>query len=422
MKHGLVLLSPRAALLIGAALLSTPALAQDATQTVTPPPVVTTAPPPVTPPPAVTTAPAAPAAEAPAPRAAEPRRTVTRTERSTTTRTTRAPAARAEPRQQAAQPAAAPAPAPAPVEPVAQQPAAPVAQPVPVDPIAPAPVTEPATAPAATQPAGLPTFAWVLLGLVVLAGLAIAALAMRRRSSTAYAEPLATTGPEPFVDTRPIEPRAPLRAEPVIAAAPVVAAPDAAIEVEETREPLHSETEAEIAQVRDEDLALVAEASAPEGHRPWIEFGLRPVRAGTSEEEALVEFELTVGNSGDQPARDVRITTFMVPEGSETEMEKLLLEHANDASVPPVTIGAGEGTRVDALVATPKGEDLPRTFNPLVVADARYRLPDGSEGRTAAAFRVGRHAPIGGLGGIGTSRPHIVEDLEAELEEVLERV
>lgn len=421
MKHGPVLLSPRAALLIGAALLSTPALAQDVTQPVTPPPVVTTAPAPVTPPPAVTTAPAAPAAEAPAPRAAEPRRTVTRTERSTTTRTTRAPAARAEPRQQAAQPAAAPAPAPAPVEPVAQQPAAPAVQPAPVDPIAPAPVTEPAAAPVATQPAGLPTFAWVLLGLVVLAGLAIAALAMRRRTSTAYAEPLATTGPEPFVDTRPLEPRAPLRPEPVIAAAPVVAAPDAAIEVEESRAPLHSETEAEIAEVRDEDLALVS-ASAPEGHRPWIEFGLRPVRAGTSEEEALVEFELTIGNSGDQPARDVRITTFMIPEGSETDMEKLLLEHASDTVVPPVTIAPGEGTRVDAVVATPKAEDLPRTINPLVVADARYRLPDGSEGRTAAAFRVGRHAPIGGLGGIGTSRPHIVEDLEAELEEVIERV
>lgn len=268
-------------------------------------------------------------------------------------------------------------------------------------------------------------FAAAIAGLVVLAGLAIAVLATRRRTSTAYAapvEPLATTGPEPFVETRPIEPRAPLRPEPVIAAPPVVAAPDAAIAVDEPREPAHSETEAEIADVRNEDLALVSGASVPEGHRPWIEFGLRPVRAGTSEEEALVEFELTVGNSGDQPARDVRITTFMVPEGSETEMEKLLIEHAGDAAVPPVTIGAGEGTRVDAVVATPKGEDLPRTINPLIVADARYRLPDGSEGRTAAAFRVGRHAPIGGLGGIGTSRPHIVEDVEAELEEVLERV
>src|SRR5207237_10869527 len=111
--------------------------------------------------------------------------------------------------------------------------------------------------------------------------------------------------------------------------------------------------EAELAEPETEDLAGVTDAPAPVSNRPWLEFGLRPVRAGTSEEEALVDVELTVGNAGDVPARDVRISTFMLADAESSEMENLLTGRATDTAVPPVTIEPGDGTRVDAHLAVP---------------------------------------------------------------------
>ncbi len=180
-------------------------------------------------------------------------------------------------------------------------------------------------------------------------------------------------------------------------------------------EPVATEQEAEIAEAGKDDLAGVADTTAPVSHRPWIELGLRPVSAGTTEEEAMVDFELTVGNAGDTAARNVRISSFMLADEAEgTEMERMLTERRSETIVPPVSIDPGDGTRVDAHLAVPKG-DLGRVFNPVVVAEARYTLPDGSEARTAAAFRIGRPAYEGGIGGIGASRPHMTEDLAAEL-------
>ncbi len=428
------MLTPRAALLIGAAFLSPPALAQDAPQQVTPPPIATTpapAPAPAQTAPRIEMQPSTPvvqsvpsvaeqqagaaAADAPAP--AERRATSTaRTTRTTTTRTRAAERAPA-PAARASAPAPAPAAqAPAPAE---QAPAlAPAAPPVtPAEPpAASAPAPESAAPPTVTdtttEQTRAPGFAWPWLiggALLVLAGLAVILFSRRRRAD----EPV-------FVDEAY---RAPVTPEPV---AEPVAAPDAAVLAEEPALAPYlrpapapeivaeAEVEAGIAKADDADLAGIVEAPAPVSQRPWIELGMRPVRAGTSEEEAIVDFELTVGNSGDTPARDVRISSFMLPEPEGSEMEQLLMEHRDETIVPPVTIPAGDGTRVDAHLAVPKGE-LGRTFNPVVVAEARYTLPDGSEARTAAAFRIGRPAGEGGIGAIGSSRPHLVEDLAAEL-------
>lgn len=408
-------LSPRAALIFGAALLATPAFAQDVPQqTVTPPPITTPAPQPapapaptftLAPPPDVQ--PATPTASEPA--RARPAETASRTTRTVThTRTTARTTAPAETAAPAPAPAqeAAPAPAPASVEPQA---VTPVPGPAPEQAV-------PVQATTETRTVG-PIWPWLLGGAILVVG-ALALLLMRRRR----------TEDEPFVTEYEPVAAAPV-AEPAIApgvvtatepVAPPLPLTDVAPE-KEPREPLVATAEeATIAEPDASELAEVTQGAAPIGHRPWIELGIRPVRAGTSDEEALVEIELTVGNAGDMEAKDVRISTFMLADGEPSEMEQLLTEHAGDTAVPPVTIPAGEGTRVDTTLAVPKG-DLGRTFNPVVVADARYRLPDGSEGRTSASFRVGRPAGEGGLGPIGSSRPHIVEDVAAELDQLLER-
>jgi hypothetical protein len=147
---------------------------------------------------------------------------------------------------------------------------------------------------------------------------------------------------------------------------------------------------------------------------------MRPVRAGTNVDEALVEIELTVGNSGTVSAKDVRISTFLLssdPNGS--EMERLLVNPPVDATTDPVTIEPGEGKRIDATLALLKsdmGENLPDSFRPIVVADARYTLADGSEGRTSASFEIGVTPEEGeGLDPIELSRASMHDNVGAAL-------
>ncbi|WP_294250311.1 hypothetical protein [uncultured Sphingomonas sp.] len=423
-------LRPRAALLISAAFLATPAFAQEAApqQTVTPPPAVEApAPQAAASAPEVRMAPAAPvvqavpsveqqmagsANQAPSTTDAAPARTA-RTER-------RAPRpearAAAEPRQAApaAQPAATPAeqaaaPAPAPV--TQPQPAESTAQPA-----APAAEVTQTTETTTETTRSTSLVPWILGGLAVILAAAAAIFLLRRRRTDEdllVRETATTADP---VAHRPIpQPMAP-RSDIGLAAAAAAPVMAPVADRRPIAEPVaEAHVEAKLAEADEAVLEHVVDAPAPVANRPWLELGLRPVRAGTSEDEALVDIELTVGNAGDTPARDVRISTFLLADAETSEMEQLLTSHGPAADVPPVTIDAGDGTRVDAHLAVPKGE-LGRTFNPVVVAEARYRLPDGREGRTSAAFRIGRAAPAAeGVGPIGATRPHLVEDLEAEL-------
>jgi hypothetical protein len=429
-----------APLLVATALVSTPVFAQDTTpQTapaqpviVTPPATATVPIPPVvrtvpdgTPPAAAT---ADEPAATPAPGAAT--RTATRTTR-TVTHTRTASATRSAP---APAPEAAPAPAP--------QAAAPAPAPVtpPADTAASAPAPAPAAAPA-DEPAApaadgsstqsetttteVPFWAWVAGGIALLAIILGAALAMRGRRREDEYEPAYVEDtyvepqPEPVAAAPVIEPVAVAKAEPrkepeylrrtapvsAAAAEPIVAAPDA---VEMSTPPA-------------DEVAQLTAGTAPVAERPWLEFAMRPVRAGTNIDEALVEIELTVGNAGSAPARDVRISTFLLssdPNGS--EMERLLVNPPADGTTEPVTINPGEGKRIDATLALLKsdmGENLPESIRPIIVADARYTLADGSEGRTSASFVVGVTPEEGGPGlePLELSRASMHENVGAEL-------
>jgi hypothetical protein len=303
---------------------------------------------------------------------------------------------------------------------------------------APAPAAAPANEPAApaadttstqsdTTTTEVPFWAWVAGGIALLAVILGAALAMRGRRreddyepayvEDTYVEPQ----PEPIAVAPVIEPVAVAKAQPrkepeylrrgapvgaaTAAMEPVIAAPDA---VEMSTPPV-------------DEVAELTAGTAPIAERPWLEFAMRPVRAGTNVDEALVEIELTVGNSGTLPARDVRISTFLLssdPNG--TEMERLLLNPPLDATTDPVTIKPGEGKRIDATLALLKsdmGENLPDTIRPIIVADARCTLEDGSEGRTSASFTIGVTPEEGGSGldPLELSRSSMHENVGAEL-------
>jgi hypothetical protein len=279
-----------------------------------------------------TTAP--PAGEAEPARAAPVRTTTQRTTTTTRAARTRAPAAVISPAPVAVVPvpvdtlppvATAPLPPP-----VAQAPPPEVLPETPPAPVATAVETED------SRDSLLP---WLLGGLLLLGALAFFALRGRRRALV-HDEQVYEPAPAPVV-------------------APVAAAP----------------------------IVTPVETAVPAG-RPEIELAMRPRRAGVSGDDARVEFELTVGNTGPVAAENVRISTWMLAAGS-SEAESALIVPRDHADAPAVTIGAGESRTMEASVALPTAQVEGDAVLPVVVADARYRLPDGSEGRTSASFAVG---------------------------------
>lgn len=425
--------SVRAALMISAAVtMSAPALAQQVPPTpgpaagqvvpVTPPPVASTAAP-------QTSTPSSPASgnsatpinpEAAAQAAAEDE------ERAAERRASRraappreaaaAPAVRAAARTEA--PAARPQPtASGTPSPTAAAPAAPGE----TSPTAAEPARR-ASAPAVAQPAqegGAPVWPLaVIAALIVAAG---AFFFLRRRKADEAEDQWGEPAPAEYVAAGPaaVEP-GPVRAAPAaMAAAPLVTprhdpVPDAPVV------PVAAE-EASVAPADSDDVAALTAAKSP-GDRPWLEFAMRPVRAGTNVDEALVEIELTVGNAGPVAAEDVRIATFMLSADDATEMERLLIDPREDAAVSPMTIAAGEGTRVDATLAMNRAALGTGAFRPVIVADARYRLPDGSEGRTSASFLVGGATGGGAPEPIALDRILMRDDVEAQLYRQPERV
>ena len=326
------LASAAALLLAAAALPLTPLTAQETSPPADPPVVEAPVPEtqaPVEPVIPVATDPA-PAATTSIPAEAEPvpvRTTTTRT----TTRTTRAPARVVAPAPVTVAPVTV---APVPVEtlpPVATLPP-PVAQTPPAE-ILPETTTTTADAPLEdNRDSFLP---WLLAGLLLVGALAFFALRRRRRTAI-YDEVY-----EPAHKAAPV-------VEPAVAAVP---------------------------------------AAAPVG-RPELDLSMRPVRAGVSGDDARVEFELTVSNGGTAPAEDVRISTWLLPAGT-SEAEQALIEPRDHADTPPVTIAAGEARTVEAAVALPTAGIAGDALLPMVVALARYQLPEGGEGRVTARFAVG---------------------------------
>ncbi|HYI47545.1 MAG TPA: hypothetical protein VEX35_03685 [Allosphingosinicella sp.] len=374
-------LRPASAALFAALAFSTaPVFAQDsaapAPVIAAPPPTITAPPAPVTVTPPVATAPRA----TPAPQA----RTTPRAAR---------PAAPARTATRAPVPARAARPAPTPAAPAPAPEAAPIeTAPPPVADAAvpPPPAAEPAPAPA-EQPAATTSILPWIIGAAALLILALGFLAIRRRrpAEEYFEETYEETPAETRIET-PIAPYA----EPALAAAPFAPEPTfGRADVEPAEQDYDEVTAASIEEVEivrsdAADVEALAADSAPVAGRPWIEFLLRPLRAGTSRDNAIVQFELTVGNTGSVSAKDVRISTWVVAAGEGTDMERSLIEPPAEATHNEIDIAAGDGARVEAKIAMSK-EGLDAPVLPVVVADARYTLPDGSEGRTHASFAIG---------------------------------
>lgn len=250
---------------------------------------------------------------------------------------------------------------------------------------------------------------FLLAGLAILAAAAFFLSRRRRADIDAWEEPTYVADP---VHAEPVLAE-PVYVEPVVAT-PAYVAPEPAYVAPLAAVPAVAD-DATIADADSDDVAALTAASTVTD-RPWLEFAMRPVRAGTNVDEALVEIELTVGNAGAVTAHDVRIATFMLDQGSDGEVERLLTDPPLGAEITPVTIEPGEGTRLDTTIGLPKSSLTGAGFRPIVIADARYRMADGSEGRTSASFEIGVTGNgSAGLLPIDTASPLMREDIEARL-------
>lgn len=439
------------ALLFAAAALPATALAQE---TVTPPtvlvpttPAPAPAPQPVTPPPVQ-----APVAQTPP--SGESRTTIAPgvAEQAQQEARERAAAQQAEARparptraveapQRAAAPAAPVAADPAPVTEPAPTPAEPVAQtPPPVT----EPVADPVATPVETAAEGGGTLWLILAALGGVAALIAGAMLLRRRREDAplIEQEVARAAPVEPVRTPVAAPRAadPVVERPIanpVAAAPAFVAPrhepelrgEAAPFVKpkapapKADSPKSALENAELSDADPADVAAVLGGARPSGSRPQLEIAMRPIRAGMSRRGASVGFELTVANAGGAPAEDVHIGAFILGEHSaqQSDIERMLTNPPKESSLSAQTIAPGGGTTLEAMLTMPRDrvdaiagdED---GFTPVLVADARYRLPDGREGRTAAAFRIGRSNGGTHLEPIAIQDdPSMYADVEAEL-------
>lgn len=368
-QHPQILRIATVALFASAALVNAPLFGQDAPVVAPPPPVQVAPPPVVTAPPAAAPAPARePGDEVPAREARQTRAAPRTIERSTRT---------------ASRPAPAPVVAPA-------LPAPDAAAPASVSESVAPPGVQPASAEPVQAGGGVSvaegedrSLTWlVAAGLALMIAFAGLLFWRRRGAEThgheeAHEEPALVVQP----DARAANEYQPALVTPVFRrAGPVPVAEPEVVAAATGGMALHEPDRA--------DIEALTAASSPEGHRPWLEFLMRPVRAGTTGDEALVEFELTVGNTGTVAAEDVRISTWMLADGQGSEAERALIERPADAATSATRIAPGAGTKVDATIALPRAR-LRDDVLPVVVADARYRLPGGGEGRTSARFAVG---------------------------------
>lgn len=249
------------------------------------------------------------------------------------------------------------------------------------------PSSEIAPIPAPAEPAGFP---WLYAGLAaLLAMLAFAAFRhfRSRRSEDESVAPVAEpTAPEaaPAVPAAPPAPQpAPANAGGLVS----IPTPRAGPRAPATPSPAPS-------------------APAPSGLigiqvRPWLELEFKPDRAAATLTDTSVQYQLTIRNKGNAPARNVRIEARMFNAGFEQEQEigTFFGEPVRERTAPAVaSIPARSEIRINSTVSMPKElvreitVEGRRLFVPMVAFNVVYDWGDNRSGQTSTSYLVGREA------------------------------
>lgn len=133
--------------------------------------------------------------------------------------------------------------------------------------------------------------------------------------------------------------------------------------------------------------------------RPWLELALKADRATFGQDQAVVLFELEIGNTGKLPARNVRIDVKLFNAGVEQDKEigaffRTAGRETSRLTLPSVEAGIvgvirGEvGISRDEMRAVRLNERL--LFIPVVAVNALYDWGDGLVGQTSKSYVIGR--------------------------------
>ncbi len=148
--------------------------------------------------------------------------------------------------------------------------------------------------------------------------------------------------------------------------------------------------------------AIVATPRAPRADptpRAWIEVALRPERTTADPAESVVEFEMTIRNSGGSTAKNVQLQAKLVCSTPEQDKELTAfqrLKPGEHRTLDIPDIPAGEELtlkgRVDVKQAEMKAMrvDQRLLFVPLVAVNAFYDWGTVRKGQTSKSFLVGR--------------------------------
>ena len=130
--------------------------------------------------------------------------------------------------------------------------------------------------------------------------------------------------------------------------------------------------------------------------RPWLEIEFAPNRCSVTEDKAVIEFEVSVVNSGGAPAREVLVEACMFNAGPDQDQEiaaffaRPVGEGERYAAIQPLKklpLASSVSLGREQLRAFQAGDRT--VFVPLIGFNAHYRW-SGGEGQTSASFLVGR--------------------------------
>lgn len=135
--------------------------------------------------------------------------------------------------------------------------------------------------------------------------------------------------------------------------------------------------------------------------RPWLELEFKPDRAAATLTDASVQYELTIRNKGNAPARNIRIEARMFNAGpsQEHEIGAFFAEPVRERTPPALAILPPRGEiKLRNAITMPKEEVREitiqgrRLFIPTVAFNVIYDYGDNRSGQTSTSYIVGREA------------------------------
>jgi hypothetical protein len=133
--------------------------------------------------------------------------------------------------------------------------------------------------------------------------------------------------------------------------------------------------------------------------RPWLELELKAERAASTTEEASVDFEMIIRNTGKSTARNIRINARMFNAGREQDKEIGAFFKSKGAGRKTHVIGSlppGERGLIQGSVSMPREEmralqvNEQLLFIPVVGVNLVYDWGEGRTGQTSKSYVIGR--------------------------------